>query len=213
MSQAQVPPGGAPIHHESSARGRLMTAAIALFAEKGYAAATVREIVAAAGVTKPVLYYHFGNKEGIFLAMMREAVAEFETVATAALTAGGTAPERILRFFDSLFALVLEHLDAMRVLDAIYYGPPQGAPFFDFEAIHQRFIETLTALVRDGMAVGELRAGDPEDVAWALVGPFEVVRGMSLCHPEMEFGRARLARLVRVVFDGVVNGPAKEPSR
>jgi TetR/AcrR family transcriptional regulator len=204
---------GVPVHHEDSVRGRLMTAAISLFARKGYSATTVREIVAAAAVTKPVLYYHFGNKEGIFLAMMTEALAEFEATTAAAVSAGGTATERILRVLDGTFALVLEHLDVMRVLDAIYYGPPQGAPYFDFEAIHERFIGVLTDLVRDGMAAGEFGPGDPEDVAWALVGPFEVARGMSLCHPEMEFGRARLARLLRVVFDGVAIGSAKESSR
>lgn len=205
--------GSVPVHHEDSARGRLMTAAIALFARKGYSATTVREIVAAAAVTKPVLYYHFGSKEGIFLAMMREAVAEFEATATAVVGEPGTSRARITRFLDRMFELVLQHLDVMRVVDAIYYGPPQGAPFFDFETIHQRFIETLAGLVREGMAAGELRPGDPEDVAWALVGPFEVARGMSLCHPEMEFGRARLARLIQVVFDGVVSGSAKESSR
>ncbi len=213
MSQPHVRPAGAPIHHENSARGRLMTAAIALFARKGYAATTVREIVTAAGVTKPVLYYHFGNKEGIFLAMMREAVAEFEATAAAAVDEPGTSRARIAGFLDRMFDLVLQHLDVMRVIDAIYYGPPQGAPFFDFETIHQRFIETLTGLVREGMAAGELRPGDPEDVAWVLVGPFEVARGMSLCHPEAEFGRTRLARLVQVVFDGVVTGSTKESSR
>lgn len=205
--------GTVPVHHEDSARGRLMTGAIGLFARKGYAATTVREIVAAAGVTKPVLYYHFGSKEGIFLAMMREAVAEFEATATATVAEPGTSRARIARFLDRMFDLVLRHLDVMRVVDAIYYGPPQGAPFFDFETIHQRFIETLAGLVREGMAAGELRPGDPEDVAWALVGPFEVARGMSLCHPELEFGRARLARLVQVVYDGAVSGPAKESSR
>ncbi len=213
MSQPHVRPAGAPIHHENSARGRLMTAAIALFARKGYAATTVREIVTAAGVTKPVLYYHFGNKEGIFLTMMREAVAEFEATAAAAVDEPGTSRARIAGFLDRMFDLVLQHLDVMRVVDAIYYGPPQGAPFFDFETIHQRFIETLAGLVREGMAAGELRPGDPEDVAWVLVGPFEVARGMSLCHPEAEFGRTRLARLVQVVFDGVVTDSAKESSR
>lgn len=209
MEQAQV----GPVHHENSVRGRLMTGAIGLFARKGYAATTVREIVAAAGVTKPVLYYHFGNKEGIFLTMMREALGEFEATTAAAVATAGTAAERILRFLDGAFALILQHLDVMRVVDAIYYGPPQGAPFFDFEAIHQRFIGVLTALVREGMAAGEFRPGDPEDVAWALVGPFEVARGMSLCHPEKDFGRERLARLVQVVFDGVRLRPVKESSR
>ena len=199
-----------PIHHEDSVRGRLMTAAISLFARKGYSATTVREIVEAAGVTKPVLYYHFGSKEGIFLAMMREALGEFEATARAALTAGGTVTERIMGFLDGMLALVLEHLDVMRVLDGFYYGPPQGAPFFDFEVLHTRFTEMLTGLVREGMQTGEFRQGDPVDLAWALVGPFEVARGMNLCHPEMDFGRERLARLLKIVFNGVCSESEKE---
>ena len=191
-------------------RERLLAAALRLFAAKGYAATTVRDMLRAAAVTAPVLYYHFGNKEGIFLAMMRDALSEFEATGHAALSAPGTAAERILHFFDSMFELIMQHLDVMRVLDGFYYGPPQGAPFFDFEAIHQRFIEMLTGLVHEGVESGEFRRADPEDLAWALVGPFEVARGMSLCHPEADFGRARLARLLRVVFDGVRAESEKE---
>ena len=198
------------VHHEDSARGRLMTAAIGVFARKGYAATTVREIVEAAGVTKPVLYYHFGSKEGIFLAMMGEAFQEFEATATGALGTKGSAEERILRFFDSMFALILEHLDVMRVLEAIYYGPPQGAPSFDFQALHTRFLEILGLLVREGIESGEFRPGDPEDLTWAIAGPFEVVRGMTLSHPEMDFGRTTLARLLKVAFEGLRAANKKE---
>ena len=44
------------------ARERLLSGATELFASKGYAATTVREIVERAGVTKPVLYYYFRSK-------------------------------------------------------------------------------------------------------------------------------------------------------
>jgi AcrR family transcriptional regulator len=198
------------VHHEASVRGRLMTAAIGVFARKGYAATTVREIVEAAGVTKPALYYHFGSKEGIYLAMMREALSEFEATAARALDWEGPAEERIVRYLDAMFALILDHLDVMRVLDGIYYGPPQGAPPFDFEGIHRRFIEIVERLVREGIESGEFRPGEPDDLTWAIVGPFDVVRGMSLSNPKMDFGRDRLARLLRVVFEGVRKAGKKE---
>jgi TetR/AcrR family transcriptional regulator len=206
-------PDTALVHHGDTVQARLMTSAIALFARKGYAATTVREIVEAAGVTKPALYYYFGSKEGIFLAMMGEALREFDAAAARALETEGSAEERIVRFLDGMFALLLEHLDVMRVLDAIYYGPPQGAPPFDFEAIHKRFAEVLGLLVTQGLESGEFRPGNPDDLTWAIVGPFEVVRGMSLSHPEMDFGRERLGRLLRVVFDGVRAKEEKESVR
>lgn len=196
--------------HEETVRGRLLRAAIELFARKGFAATTVREIVEQAGVTKPVLYYYFGNKEGLFLEMMRGALAEFDATVAAVLELKGSAAERVTAFLDSVHALVLAHVDVMRVIDSFFYGPPQGAPHFDFEAIHRRFRDTLVELVREGMAAGEFRPGDAEDMAWALVGAFEVARGMSLCHPEMDFGRERLARLVSVVLKGVATPETKE---
>ena len=154
-------------------RERLLEIASDLFAEKGYASASISEITRLAMANKAAVNYHFGSKEGIFLAMMGEALREFEATATGALGTRGSAEERILRFFDSMFALMLEHLDVMRVLEAIYYGPPQGAPFFDFEVIHKRFIEILGRLIREGVESGEFRPGDPDDLTWAILGPFD----------------------------------------
>jgi len=48
------------------ARTRLLTAAAQLFAEKGYAAASTREICAAAGLNVAAIHYHFGGKEGLY---------------------------------------------------------------------------------------------------------------------------------------------------
>ena len=49
---------------------QIARAAARLFAERGYDATSVREIVEAAGVTKPTLYYHFGSKEGLAQALL-----------------------------------------------------------------------------------------------------------------------------------------------
>jgi len=50
-----------------------LTAAHALFAERGYAAVTMDEVAAAVGVTKPLLYNYFGNKERLYIACMKRA--------------------------------------------------------------------------------------------------------------------------------------------
>ncbi len=50
-----------------------LAAAHELFAERGYAAVTMDEIAAAVGVTKPLLYNYFGNKERLYIACMEQA--------------------------------------------------------------------------------------------------------------------------------------------
>ncbi len=51
-------------------RDRILDAALALFAEKGYEATSMREIAEQLGMTKPALYYHFDSKEDIVRALL-----------------------------------------------------------------------------------------------------------------------------------------------
>src|SRR5689334_5470100 len=53
-----------------TARERLLDAASTLFAERGYHAASVDQIVAAAGVTKGALYGHFASKQELFVGLL-----------------------------------------------------------------------------------------------------------------------------------------------
>jgi AcrR family transcriptional regulator len=55
-------------------RERLLDAAMRIFAARGYRAASVDEIVTAAGVTKGALYHSFGSKEELFFALLDERV-------------------------------------------------------------------------------------------------------------------------------------------
>lgn len=52
-------------------RASIARAARPLFARRGYAATTLDDIAAAAGVTKPIVYRHFGSKKGLYLALLR----------------------------------------------------------------------------------------------------------------------------------------------
>jgi AcrR family transcriptional regulator len=49
-----------------------------VFAAKGYQGTSIEDIASAAGVTRPIVYDHFGSKEGIYLACIRRARAELE---------------------------------------------------------------------------------------------------------------------------------------
>src|SRR5512136_1659625 len=96
---------------DAAVRQRLLSCATQLFTRKGYTATTVREIVEAAGVTKPVLYYYFQNKEGIYLELIREAFAQFDALLDASHSQGGSALERLLGLSDQIFSLFMEKIE------------------------------------------------------------------------------------------------------
>jgi AcrR family transcriptional regulator len=57
---------------------QLLEVAERVFAEQGYQGASIEDIARAAGVTRPVIYDHFGSKENIYLACVRRARGELE---------------------------------------------------------------------------------------------------------------------------------------
>ena len=188
---------------EGSARSKLLAGAAELFTRKGYAATTVREIVASAGVTKPVLYYYFRNKEGIYLELMRETFTKADGLLASALEERGTATSKLMRFFDQAFSLFLESVQGVRIMYAIYYGPHQGAPFFDFESYHFRIQQTIRRLVEEGIRQKEFRRGNVEDMTWAILGALNVAIEVHLGHPEISLGREGLERALKAILQGI----------
>ncbi len=187
---------------------RIVRSAIQLFTTKGYAATSVREIVEAAGVTKPVLYYYFKNKEDLYLTIMQEAASHFDALLAEISTMQGPARERLARLFDRMFQIYLAHLDTVRVLHSIHYGPPQGAPEFDHHSFHNKFRELVTRLVAEGIAGGELRKGNISDYTWIFTGLINVCFETNLCHPEVAPRPEDLQRMLATVWHSFAAAPA-----
>jgi TetR/AcrR family transcriptional regulator, regulator of cefoperazone and chloramphenicol sensitivity len=86
-------------------RARLLDAAARLFAERGYARVTVRDICKKARANVAAVNYHFGGKDGLYRAVMRHAMETMQATTEAARVAGRDLPaaERI-RAYVSVFA-------------------------------------------------------------------------------------------------------------
>lgn len=184
-------------------REKMLSSAIELFNRKGYALTTVREIVAEAGVTKPVLYYYFGNKEGIYRELMMPPFVKLEALLAEFQKKAGPAKKLLVDLCVQLLALFIENIEVARIMYSIYYGPPQGAPHIDFDAYHTRLQDTVRQLIAGGMRHGELQKGDLESITWAVVGAITIAMEMQLSHPERGLGPKGLARVLGVILRGV----------
>jgi len=60
-----------------NSKEKIIEAAIDVFFDKGFDAASMREIAEKAGITKPMIYYHFKNKEALYLGLLEENLALF----------------------------------------------------------------------------------------------------------------------------------------
>ncbi|MGY1708507.1 TetR family transcriptional regulator [Geodermatophilus sp. SYSU D00758] len=99
-------------------RAQLLDVGRELFARRGYAATSVEELAARAGVSKPVVYEHFGGKEALHAAVADRELRRLLDRFGAALAAGG--PPRTL--LEGAAAVLLDYVaddtDGFRVLSA-----------------------------------------------------------------------------------------------
>ncbi len=86
---------------------------------------------------------------------------------------------------------------------SLYYGPPQGAPFIDFNAYHVRFWETVYGLIEEGMKRREFAQIDSTEATWAVVGPLCVATEAGLSHDEVVCTVDGLSRVLNIVLDGI----------
>lgn len=96
-------------------REQLVGVARTVFAEKGFDAVSVEEIAQRAGVTKPIVYEHFGGKEGIYAVVLDREVNDLLGRVTAALGVSG-ARARVEAAADEFLRYIEENPDGFRVL-------------------------------------------------------------------------------------------------
>ncbi|MBI5055981.1 MAG: TetR/AcrR family transcriptional regulator [Nitrospirae bacterium] len=188
---------------EHAVRERLLGAALDIFNERGYAATSVREIVEAAGVTKPTLYYYFGNKEGIYTELMTKPFEVLEKILVETAHEKLSSRERVLRLYEGIFLLFMKNLKAARLMYSIYYGPPQGAPFIDFEGYHLKIREVTELIVKEGIKSGEIRKVNADTLTHVLIGALNFVLEEQLCHRSPMVDKKGLSAMLAFIFDGV----------
>lgn len=190
-------------HPQNDARERLLAAALDQFTRRGYAATSVRELCEAAGVTKPVLYYYFKSKEGLYLELMQGAYALFEsTVAELTMYTGGIL-EQITLFCEGVFETGMDNLPILRLIYSIYFGTPQGAPHFDLDQYYDRMLEIIGSLIQEGSDQGEIRAGNVNDMTWAVLSCLNTTLEEQLCHQHPRIDRAAMTRMLGLLFSGI----------
>ena len=87
-----------------------------LFAEKGFEATTVEEIAAQSGVSKPVVYEHFGGKEGIYAVIVDREIEALTGALTDALALGGHPKALLERTALTLLGYIEANTDGFRIL-------------------------------------------------------------------------------------------------
>jgi AcrR family transcriptional regulator len=194
-------------------RQEILRAALHRFAHAGYAATSVQQIVGAARVSKPTLYYYFADKAELFQALVNEAHDErFRRLQQAAARAT-TIRAQLLEILAVLFDYFRENRELMRLSLATAFAAPGDVPAgFDCADRCERNFEFVHGLIRAGQDRGEISPDfDSRELAAGFYGQANAHLMMHLLTPEAALDRRRAERIIALFFAGAA--PASSPRK
>lgn len=179
------------------------------FFTKGYGAASINTIVDAADVTKPTVYYHFKNKEGLFNALVEECYERGYENRLNAINEDLPIDKQIAQVIAADFDFCLKQPELVRFVLAQTFSLP-GESGNDLTEIHYRDYEFFRDLIERGNVRGELLCADTVSAALALQGIIDInIASFLKMRHEPDFLSRERAREITEMFLHGINGGKK----
>ncbi len=133
----------------SARRAQLVEVGRGVFAKHGYQAASVEEIAARAKVSKPIVYEHFGGKEGLY-AVIVDREMDYVVRRIAEAIGSGSPRERVERAALAFLSYVKEHPDGFAVLaHDVPVTSPRGGMSSLLNDVAERVGDVFAAALKD----------------------------------------------------------------
>jgi AcrR family transcriptional regulator len=182
---------------------QMLDEALRVFAERGYHGASMAEIAAGVGVTKPMVYAYFGSKDDLYLRCIDHATERLLAAFDLPLDPDDSPDQALWRRILSYFEFVGEHRDEWLV--ARREAVASGGPFNErIQASRRKAVELVRAQLETAIAT-ELPAAarrELEPLAEAIVGAGESLADWWVDHPE-ETAEAMALREMNFVWLGL----------
>ena len=197
-----MPPATPQDAENASAESKLLTSALTLFSEKGYEGASIREIIQSAGVTRPVLYYYFENKEDLFTRLVEDKFSSFVGAIEELAQESKSCKERLKAIMCVAFDLAEHNMEAVRLILQVFFAPPQCGPNLNKAHLAPRRFKVIEELMRQGLEAGELSGGDARSLALVYMGIMDMHIMAKSDRPEMHLSESLGDGLVDLFLAG-----------
>jgi len=151
----------------------ILDAALACFAERGFAASRMDDIAERAGVTKGTIYLYFENKDAVFKALVRESIgAQLANVLENVRAYEGPSREllRLILTVLGQFARTSDRVVLPKILIAEAGNFPELVRFYREEII-DKGLSVMSGAIARGIERGEFRNVNPQHAARLCIAP------------------------------------------
>jgi AcrR family transcriptional regulator len=184
---------------------QILDAAVSVFAERGFHAASMDEIAARAGVSKPILYTHFESKDGLYEAILQRSAQLMTDRIGASAQAVGAPDERVWAGILAFLDIVEEHRDWwIASQQAVIAGEPFASAGAKVNAAMVTLIEDLAVRTASESGIGGDALASLEPLAHAFAGACERIAFWWVGHPEVPKGTVAI-QLMNMLWMGFGN--------
>ena len=150
----------------------ILAAALASFAERGFAATRLEEVAARAGISKGTLYLYFKSKEQLFQAVVRATLLpNLERLEALAATFDGPSSLLLERLLSTMADVVSSQVGAIPKLVIAEAGNFPDLARFYLEEVVRRGLRLIGTILRRGIERGEFRAIDVDHAVFCVIAP------------------------------------------
>jgi AcrR family transcriptional regulator len=186
----------------NAAETKLLESALHHFADKGYEGASIREIIESAGVTRPVLYYYFENKEDLFRRLVEREFSEYVGRLREIVDSLEGARERLKAIMREAFRLSEDQIEVVQLILQVFFSPPAQGPLLDRNRLGRKRFKVVEEVMREGLDKLELTGGDPQGLALAFIGIMEMHIMAKSNRPEIQLAPEMADSLVDLFLSG-----------
>lgn len=151
-------------------RQRIVVAALRYFSEKGYAGTSLREIAECARTTKPMIYYYFKSKEGLYISTLGDLLGAFAEAIDRATNPGDDPREKLRGFADAYLRYFQSQEAHLAFVVREVFGLGADIMHEFGRNLDERVRSRLERIVEEGVQQGAFRPCDLETCTVAIMG-------------------------------------------
>ncbi|MBL8237897.1 MAG: TetR/AcrR family transcriptional regulator [Bryobacterales bacterium] len=184
----------------------ILEAARTVFAQHGFAAATIDNIALTAGVAKGTVYLYFPSKRDLFLACLREGVLALHAELAAELRAASNCQARLHAFIAVRFQYFSRNRDFFRIYYTEFSQLVAGNAQPEFQDLYEQQAAVLESVLADGVQSGLFRPCDVPGTARLVYDLTRAALAQHILHPAAETPEIPIDSLYQFVLKGI--GPS-----
>ncbi len=186
----------------------LLKAALAVFSERGYEATRLSDIADKANVTRGAIYWHFGNKENLFLELVKERVSPFFQLVKTTLNEEGTPLEKIQQLMHNVLNKMSTDREFQRKQKLESLNPCRLSEHKEIDAYIEsqisEFTEQLTQIIKAGQKSGEIVIHqNPQDICFVLLAFLKGMTHIMMNHKDRKNLKERSSLFIEIFLGGI----------